>query len=265
MIPADPLNREAFRVTPVVRGLIVATLVAYVVQSLVDMRTNGAATRALALSHSGVFGSGHVWQLLTYMLLHGSIWHLLFNMLVLHNFGRELETTVGPRRLMALYLVSGVAGGLGWLLMSAQGGGGCIGASGAVLGVMSAFAARDPERKLTFVFFPVPVPLTLKARTMVLAFAGVSVLFMILDVGNVAHAAHLSGGLVGYWYGRRLREGIAPEPPWAASDRPVPPWHGRESAPDPADVDRILEKVRERGLDSLTARERDVLERASRR
>lgn len=265
MIPADPRNHDASRVTPLVRGLIITTLVAFVLQSLADQRTQGAATDLLALNHADVFTRGHAWQLLTYLLLHGSIWHLLFNMLVLHNFGREMEAAVGPRRLLALYLVSGVAGGLGWLLTSGAGGGHCIGASGAVLGVMAAFAARDPERKLTFVVFPIPVPLSMKARTMVLAFAGVSILFMFIDFGNVAHAAHLSGGLVGYWYGRQLRGGIAPEPPWERTDHPVPPWRGREDAPDPADVDRILEKVREKSLDSLSARERDVLDRASRR
>ncbi len=264
MIPADMDESGPPGMAPVVRGLVIVTLCAFAAQHLLDFRTAGGITGLFGLSRDGLLQRGYAWQLFTYMFLHGGFLHILFNMIVLHSFGRELEARIGPSRFLALYLLSGVVGGIGWLVFSADAYRLCIGASGAVFGVMAAFAARDPERRLTLVLFPVPVPITLRARTLLLVFAGVSLVLMLLDFGHVAHAAHLAGGLVGFWYGRRLRaaRGRAGEAFWTHGRPPPPPpgW-GDETA----DVNRILEKIREKGLNSLTQRERDVLERASRR
>lgn len=272
MIPSESYDDERGVVTPAVRGIVIVTLVAYALQRLLAFRLGDSVNAFFALSHDGVVGHRYVWQLVTYLFLHGGLLHLFMNMFVLHSFGRVLERMIGTPRFLALYFLSGVLGGVGWLAFSGVAGGRCIGASGAVFGIMAAFAAIEPERVLSLVLFPVPIPVRMKARTMVLVFGLVSVVFMVLDAGNVAHAAHLSGGLVGYWYGRRVRlQGLGGEPvapTWESGGggRPHVGWMHppADAVPDPAEVDRILEKVRAKGLDSLTRQEREVLEWASR-
>lgn len=233
--------------------------------------------QSFGLSRDGM-AAGKIWQLLTYMFLHGSFMHILGNMLGLFFFGSELESRLGSRRFLLLYLGGGAAGGLGWLLLSATGGDVCIGASGAVLAVIGAFAALYPTRQITLLVFYV-LPVTLKARTLALLIGGISLLLLRSGAGGIAHAAHLAGGAAGYLYGLRIAGGglpkasrsswrklfsnlqaqarrnrfqVFPEPP--AHDTPVD-WH---------DVDRILIKVHAQGMGSLSKTERDVLDRASR-
>src|SRR5262245_18178306 len=83
-------RRVAF---PGVRGIIIATVIAFVLQSLADFRSGGVISEWLALSWTGVLAQGRVWQLVTYMFLHDkhNFLHILFNMVVLFSFGRELE------------------------------------------------------------------------------------------------------------------------------------------------------------------------------
>ena len=72
--------------------------------------------------------------------------------------------------------------------------------------VVAAFAAIDLNRELTFVVFPIPIPLRMRARTLLILVGGGTLLFLLLGAGgNIAHAAHLAGGLLGYLYGRRVR------------------------------------------------------------
>lgn len=263
-------------VGPGLRALVLITIAAFVLQNLLGFRTHDGVTGLFALSAHGVFVQLRVWQLVTYIFLHGGFMHILFNMVVLFSFGREMESLLGTRRFVLLFLAAGLAGGLGWLALSGNGFVQCVGASGAVLGVMATSAAIQPERRLTFMIFPLPIPLTMKAGTMVIAFGAVSVVFLLIGTGNVAHAAHLAGGLAGYLYGRHIRARVVigldtppamPIAPWARGgggrfwERWLP--GAPDGAPDPAEVDRILAKIKERGIDSLTRRERDVLTRAS--
>jgi membrane associated rhomboid family serine protease len=268
------------RLTPAVAVLLLVTCLAFLLQAWAE-RFIGPGVRPLfALSSWGLL-RGMIWQPLTYLLLHGGFGHLLFNMLGLFFLGPEAERELGTRRFVTLYLMAGVLGGLGWILFDALQGwaaggppGFCIGASGAVLGVVGAFAALFPERRITLLLFFV-LPVSMTARTMGIGFAAISLYIMLLgDRGGVAHAAHLFGLLAGYLYGRRQRFRPAPAPrsPSTARGR----WFragGRGPAdvlpfptaqpPDAAEVDRILDKISTRGMGSLTARERETLDRAS--
>jgi membrane associated rhomboid family serine protease len=190
---------------PAIHTIVIACIVVFLIQRLVGAPTRTALSDYFALSRVGVLQEGRAWQLLTYLFLHGGFWHLLMNMVVLVSFGRELEVRLGSWRVLLLYLLSGVLGGVGWLLLSGAGDARCIGASGAVYGVAAAFAALDPEREMTFVVFPIPVPITMTARRMIIAFGVVSLVFLIVSSGNIAHAAHLAGGVGGYLYGLRAR------------------------------------------------------------
>ena len=88
----------------------------------------------LALSLAGI-RQGHLWQPLTYMFLHGGFTHLLFNMFTLYFLGPETERAMGSKHFLAMYLLSGLLGGLGWLWLSPNPYAVCVGASGAIFGV----------------------------------------------------------------------------------------------------------------------------------
>jgi len=224
----------------------------------------------------------NAWQLLTYGFLHDgpsldfpgmpfSPLHLLFNMLTLWFFGREVEGVMGRAEFLRFYLVSIVVAGLAWVTAAQFGGAGgrLVGASGGVMAVLAAFVWYFP-RQTVLIYGVLPVP----------AWA-LGVLYFFSDVrgaatgaGNVAHVAHLAGaafGLLYAWRGWSL-DGLSDLPKrLRRAGRSL-----RVVRPDDADtrgddqslqetVDRILEKISRTGASSLTSDERDALTRASRR
>ena len=226
----------------------------------------------LALSLAGV-KSGMVWQPLTYMFLHGGFIHIFFNMMTLYFLGPETERTMGSRHFLAMYLVSGILGGLGWLWLSGSPQAVCVGASGAIFGILGAFATLYPKRELTiFVFI---FPITAAAWKIV---AGISVLQFLLVTGgandNIAYAAHLAGAFAGFLYidqlfeNRHLRRLLARfgggfKWPFGGGSRGDGDSR-RDPPPSREEVDRILEKIARDGIESLPRAERQTLHRASR-
>jgi membrane associated rhomboid family serine protease len=154
---------------------------------------------------SGLFAP---WQLLTSSFLHGSIDHLVFNMLGLWMFGADLERLWGPGRFLFAYFLSVLCGSLAQLsvaLFFDPLAGPVIGASGGVFGLLLAFALLFPERRLMLLFLPIPV----KARTFVLAYGAIELLLGLTQTqAGVAHFAHL-GGMLGGWLASRRK----PAPP----------------------------------------------------
>ena len=184
--------------TPVIKALIIANVVMYVVSRL-------APTIALNLGlvPEQVITQLRVWQLFTYMFLHGGVFHILFNMLGLWMFGVELERMWGSRYFAKFYAVCGVGAGITQVIASflpvplfeqfyyAQ----TIGASGAIFGVLLAYGMYFPNRPILMYFiFPVP------AKYFVAIMGGISLLSAIEGAGGVAHVAHLGGLLAGYLY-----------------------------------------------------------------
>ena len=110
----------------------------------------------LALSLAGI-RAGYLWQPLTYMFMHGSFPHLLFNMFTLYFLGPETERAMGSKHFLAMYLLSGLLGGLGWLWLSPDPYAACVGASGAIFGILAAFATLFPRRELTLLILVFPV------------------------------------------------------------------------------------------------------------
>ncbi len=140
----------------------------------------------------------HLWQIVTYAFLHstGNITHLLFNMLALWMFGTEIESYVGPRRLLTCYFASVVTAALSQLFVPVLLGAPqarVIGASGGVFGLLLAYAFLFPRRKVIPLFPPIPMPAWLFAAL----YAGVELLLGVTGtLSGVAHFAHL-GGMVG--------------------------------------------------------------------
>jgi len=144
-----------------------------------------------------------LWQPVTYMFLHAGLFHILFNMLALWMFGAELERMWGTRFFLKFYFVTGVGAGILTILVSLLGFGftniiyvvPTIGASGAIYGLLLAYALYFPDRPI-YMYFLFPVP----ARIFVLIMGAIAFYASIADAGGVANATHLSGLLVGYLY-----------------------------------------------------------------
>ncbi|MDQ3698547.1 MAG: rhomboid family intramembrane serine protease [Gemmatimonadota bacterium] len=214
------------------------------------------------------------WTLITYMFLHGSLTHLLFNMLALYFFGPRLEERLGSRAFLVLYFVSGMTGGLLSWVMPGNPLIPIVGASGAIFGVQLGFALYWPRERI-LIWGVVPV----EARVLVLVMTALSLFGGFGGRSDgIAHFAHL-GGFLGGWLYLRWREWRSPTRQFkakvtalqrgsAGSDvADLQRWEAipRESlhAINREEVDRLLAKARADGPKSLTVDERAALNRFS--
>jgi len=228
-----------------------------------------------------------VWELVTYGFVHDSHnpWHLVFNMLALWFFGREVEEIMGRAEFFRFYMTAIVLAGIAWLV-SVQVGQPLqaprmflVGASGAVMAVLAVFIWYFP-RQTVLLWGVLPVP----------AWA-LGILYFVSDVqgaasggGNVAHVAHVAGAIFGLLYAwrgwqlgdltdvlaafrRRRMRVVRPQDDFDIPHRPpaAPRDGSRLDADLQQEVDRILEKISRSGESSLTSAERDTLTQASRR
>ena len=190
--------------TPAVRALIILNVAGYLLPLVVP-----ALSLWLGLVPALVVERWWLWQPVSYMFLHGGLFHLLFNMLALWMFGVDLERQWGTRFFARYYFVSGVGAAVTTLVMSLLPFGFAealyvsvtVGASGAIYGLLVAFAMTYPHRPIyLYMLFPIP------ARIFVLIIGAISFMSSITEAsGGVAHATHLGGLVVGYLYltGRR--------------------------------------------------------------
>jgi membrane associated rhomboid family serine protease len=289
----------------VCKWLIVVNVVAFAIQLLAKNRwfdgmpVLGNFTANFDLRSGPLYGSnpqefqhpagpgvlqGQVWRLLSYAFLHdtNSLWHILFNMLFLWWFGRDVEDLYGPREFLAFYLTSATLGGVAYVLAQVAGVGKmlpCVGASGAVTAVLVLCALHFPNRVI-LLFFILPVPIWLLVVFMVAQdafglFSGNS--------GTTAVTVHLAGAAFAFLYHKRH---------WRLSDLlpGLSAWNRRRARPrlrvvrrdddEPAPVtvpppapdvdeqleaqmDAVLEKMSRHGKESLTEGERQILQRAS--
>lgn len=148
-----------------------------------------------------------IWQLATYMFLHGGLFHILFNMLALWMFGAELERVWGTRYFLKFYFVTGIGAGVLTVAFSllpfefAQQlqHSVVIGASGAVYGLLLAYAMYFPDRQILLIIFPVPARIAVTILGFIAFYSSMS------DAGGMANATHLGGLLVGYLYLKSAR------------------------------------------------------------
>jgi membrane associated rhomboid family serine protease len=266
----------------------VALLIVNAVVFLVECGTLGypplfSPDNYFALSVEGL-KHGFVWQLLTYQFMHASLLHILLNCWAIYVFGREIEAVLGPKQFLILFLSGGVIGGivqelagLGW---PDYFGGPVVGASAGAFGLVAAFAMLFPERELTLLLFFV-LPIRLSAKMLLIGSAALAVCGLVFQGSNIANAAHLGGMLTGVVFIRLFIQGQWPRWKFPAR-RSVPrelavkragksaSWRSAADKPDDEstdeflknEVDPILEKISAHGIHSLTAREREILEKA---
>lgn len=233
---------------PITRNIIIINVIVFVITSFIFPQLN--ETLAAYYPFSPNF---HSWQIITHMFMHGSIMHILFNMLTLWSFGPILEQSLGEKRYLILYFACGIGafilfnlwnfievqqivsgmeqlglnaseiypkaaiGYSGDLQISAKTPEGqalsqqlymalrvpMVGASGAIFGVIAAFATLYPDAKIMIMFIPVPVKVKflLPVIIVVSVFLGVSG-----NAGGIAHFAHVGGALVGWFLARSWRK-----------------------------------------------------------
>lgn len=260
------------RMTRAVKYIIIICVVSFLAGKLIQAAGSALWIRGLGLTPLMVREYFTVWQFVTYMFLHGGLWHLLFNMFALWMFGTEVERAWGSREFTVFFLFTGTvvgilffifASGLPLIISAGSPGNVLIGSSGAIFAILAAYGMMFPERTILFMFiFPI------RAKYFVLIIAAIE-LYLIWTPSGISNFAHLSGMLIGYlylkkdwnfssllqrYYDRKRRRRI----------RLVEDEERRQKEQSD-EVDRILDKISRKGMESLTRRERKILERASSR
>jgi len=265
-----------YRPPSIVRRLIIINIAMFILQIVLGIFFQVRVDEYLGLSALDVV-RGWVWQLLTYAFLHSTedVWHIVFNMLFLYMFGREVEDVLGRRRFLIFYLTAAVFAGLvfvGFYFLRAavlsspvfadspqldvfrSVGIPCVGASGAVMAVMMLFALYFPNRMVLMFFF-----IPMRIRTAVFVIVAIEALGILNLGSNIAHSAHLAGLLWGLLFAR-LGPGV--ERFLQSRARPRAP---APTISDERRLDEILDKVHRKGFNSLSWFERRFLKKMSRK
>jgi rhomboid family protein len=265
------------RMSPWVGRLIIANAV--VLLLLMTLFTSPNVMAFLQFSPTGALT--RPWTFVSYMFVHGGLLHLLGNMLMLFVFGSPVEHRMGSRRFILYYLYCGIGAAVFSLgLSGVMHVGPFIGASGAVLGVGLAFAMFWPDAEL-FVF---PIPIPIKARTLVTVLVGLDLLGALYFNDGIAHLAHVGGVAFGYLFfklqansrwrppvpTRAVERAVLVQSGASEPEQPTPPApipHRRRAEADPvtAEVDRVLDKISQEGIASLTPAERQFLDEVAKR
>ena len=190
-------------VSTALKALIAANVAMFVATTFVP-----SLITLLGLVPAEAIGRGRVWQLFTYMFIHGGPFHIIFNMLALWMFGAELERVWGTRYFLKFYFVTGIGAAVLTILFSLLPFGFAqqvyysvvIGASGAIFGLLLAFALYFPNRPI-YMYFLFPIP----ARIFVAILGGIELLSSIAAPGGVANATHVGGIAVGYVFLKSAR------------------------------------------------------------
>jgi len=278
----EPTGRWRFSATV---WMVIILVIAFILQQTIPLRIQD---RYLALSLEGL-KHGYVWQLLSFQFMHATPLHLIFNGFTLWMFGREVEEVLGKSRFLTLYFLSGAIGGLVQALLALISyklfGGSVVGASAGIFGVVAAFTMIAPNRMLTMLLFFV-LPITIRAQILLWLETAAAVLGMFLPNffgAHIANAAHLGGILTGVAF-MKFSLSSASEGDWSpfeskrrkrelikAVSIKIPKWpHGpTENTGEVTheefisrEVDPILDKISQHGIQSLTEHERKVLEAA---
>ncbi|WP_347720936.1 rhomboid family intramembrane serine protease [Candidatus Nanohalovita haloferacivicina] len=234
--PKSSLARDAVRTIKnnATYGIIAVTVLSFLLQASTAyvnfMQLSPALSQAAVDAINAATGQQMLnstlikqpWTLLTVMLLHSGFFHLFANMVTFYFFGSVVEKTIGSRETLKIYVISGLAASIGFVLfrnilyyMYGPTVGGmptlspAVGASGAVIAFLGIVAMLYPEAEVLLYFF-----IPMKIRTAVLAFGGLEAINLLFKLGGVtlpvigffASSAHLTGLLVGLWYGKKLKE-----------------------------------------------------------
>lgn len=176
---------------PVVINIIIINVLVFLAQMAFDHNT-GWLTNRLALWHPST-GNFRFYELITHMFTHAGWAHIIFNMYALWLFGSMLERNWGGVKFLIFYLLCGLGAAVAQLYILPSGIP-AVGASGAVMGLLAAFAYTYPNVQ----FFIIPFPFAIKAKWIVVAYAAIDLLGGISGGDGIAHFAHLGGMATGF-------------------------------------------------------------------
>lgn len=182
---------SGMRMTPAVKNLLLANVAVFLGQILLPKLVHPAI---FGLVPQAVVNNFAIWQLVTYMFLHGDFWHIFINMFILWMFGSRLEATWGTREFVKYYFLTGIAAGIANLLWNFGSPIPTIGASGAIYGLLAAFALFYPDEPI-YLYFLFPI----KAKYFALIL-GVIEFLSAYNYDGIAHIAHLGGMVAGFFY-----------------------------------------------------------------
>lgn len=261
--PSSTTRHWIQRPRVVLLGLIGVNIAVFVAQLFLDAYDLGFVREYLALSDRGL-RSAYGWQFITAAFLHDGPWHLLGNMFLLYLLGRDVESIIGQRQFLFLYLTGTLAGELGHLFLMPESSA-LLAASGGPAAVVVAYAAILPELELTSMIFFL-LPIRLKAKHVGYAAVFLSVLGIIFDrTATVAHSSFLGGCIAGWFYAHLLGFGRPSILQRALSQRRAEAErHNAMTAEEfiAQEIDPLLEKISREGMGSLTRAERKLLAKA---
>jgi membrane associated rhomboid family serine protease len=190
-----------------VRKIIIANVIVFTLQVFAGLLKINVIEAYFGLIPIRVTQELMIWQFVTYMFLHGGVFHILINMLMLYMFGNELERLWGTRRFLKYYFITGIGAGVCSWIVGIHAFAIIIGASGAIFGLLLAYGLTYPNR-IVYISFLFPI----KVKYVVMIMGAVA-FFSSISGSNpgVANIAHLGGMLVGYFYlkGKSWRNAFA--------------------------------------------------------
>ncbi|MEN6309814.1 MAG: rhomboid family intramembrane serine protease [Anaerohalosphaeraceae bacterium] len=245
-------------VPPITRYFLIINILVFVVMYLFGLsRYFDQYLSVFPVSYVNML---QVWRLFTYQFLHADILHILFNMMMLYFLGPILESTWGAKTYLRFYLISGAVGGVVYTLLvltRVLGAGPMVGASGAIYGLMAAAAILYPQAQV-YLFRTIPM----RMKTLLIITIIFSVMNFMGGKNAGGEAAHLSGVAAG-----AIFVYVLPRFTNWRLERSKGAWQRKleKERAFQGEVDRILEKVHQQGLGSLTRDEKNTLKEATRR
>jgi membrane associated rhomboid family serine protease len=246
---------------PAIKWLLIVNGVVFLLQAISGSQW---VYRWLVLVPQSILKDLAVWQIGTYMFLHGGFFHLFFNMFALWMFGSDLERQWGSREFLKFYFLTGIGAGIITFLLTINSTVPTVGASGAIFAVLVAFAMLYPNR-LVYIWFLFPV----KAKYLVIFLIAMGVLAATQgSQDGIAHWTHLGGALIGFLYLKqdwRLPSLFKPLKRLRRKRKQkVQIKKNREDAELMSEVDRILDRINELGgYEHLPEKDKKILEKAS--
>ena len=254
--------------------LILTLIVSFIFQSVLKLfAVDLPLLRSFGLSFESL-KSGFIWTLFTYSFLHEGALHLLFNILGIHFISRNLEYSLTRESFIMLFLFSIFLGSISWLSFNINGGF-LIGTSAFVMASLTRFCLMRPDNPITFLLFFV-LPISLKPKHLLFGVMGLELYGFIFselqNISNIAHSAHLGGMLAGFILSTSLGKSLN-LPRFSFKSSKVKSAKSKTTVTDYSidsevttdlenQVDKILDKINEKGFGSLTDREKSLLEKA---
>jgi membrane associated rhomboid family serine protease len=278
------MKSEPYRLKTCTDIVLFALIVSFFVQAIFELFSLGFGYHKLFALNWTQLVNGYFWQVITYGLLHDGPLHLIFNLLGVHFAGRALEEIIGFERYLKLMLSGLFAGAVMWMAFSDHDNG-LIGFSAAVLAILTLYCLKRPHTKVNLLLFFI-IPISIRPQVILIGLLVLELygfLFSELNTsGGIAHSAHLGGMLAAillhlfsgdssklkiqfpkFIFSRGVRVPKSSQTPFSANKtRFKYKVNLTETKNLQQQVDKILDKINEKGFGALDQNEKNILEKA---